>query len=450
MATGTPEFITPAWTPLIYHPVRDRAAHSFARFVGLACGRGSGKTEIAKRRLVLATRMKLAHGKPGAFFYAGPTQEQTERIAWDDLLRLMPRSLIARGGVSLSESKITTVFGSSITVLGLDKPQRIEGNQWDGGIIDESCDIKPGAFSRSVVPALTWRFGWCWRIGVPKRQGVGAAEFREWWEEGHAGAVADRECFTWSSEDILDQINPDMLLSAKTTLDAKDYNEQFRARWETAGGVVFHCFDRDANVRPCRYDPTRLLLVGCDFNVDPMAWTVAQLDRTTGTLEVIDELWMRNTNTSEALRVLFERYPSHKGWRFFLDAAGGQRKTSAAIGETDYRTIANHDRMRSHDGRVVFPRRHENGKLEANPPVESRFSSCNARLRTEDGVRHLFIDPSCKKLIGELENRYYVPGTRESAKGFHITDAIGYVIHALWPHALRLDESARPVIVSPG
>src|SRR3546814_9149628 len=64
--------------------------------------------------------------------------------------------------------------GTEIHVLGLDQPQRIEGINWTGGVIDEIADIKSEALEANIMPALNtmnptrpdYR-AWCWFIGVP-------------------------------------------------------------------------------------------------------------------------------------------------------------------------------------------------------------------------------------------------------------------------------------------
>ena len=161
------------WKPLRHHPVQAELWTCPARFVAVAAGRGSGKTELAKRRLIRYLPVRKPWPDP-RYFYGAPTEKQAKRIAWNDLNKLCPRQWVKE--IKLSELTIVTVFGSSLTVVGLDQPQRIEGVQWDGAVIDESCDIKPGTFALNVLPALLHREGWCWRIGVPKRRGIGAAE----------------------------------------------------------------------------------------------------------------------------------------------------------------------------------------------------------------------------------------------------------------------------------
>jgi hypothetical protein len=64
--------LTPRWTQLRPHAVQAAAWTSPARFVGLPCGRRSGKTELAKRRLVRHLPIQKPWGDP-RYFFGGPT-----------------------------------------------------------------------------------------------------------------------------------------------------------------------------------------------------------------------------------------------------------------------------------------------------------------------------------------------------------------------------------------
>lgn len=426
---GIARALTPAWTPLNYHPIQAKLWLESRRFVAVTAGRGSGKTEISKRRLV----MHLAYRKPWGdprYFYGGPTYKQAKRVAWDHLRRLIPHNWIAR--VSVGELFIETIWGSRLYIVGLDAPQRIEGNQWDGGVIDESCDIKPGTFQLSILPALTHRYGWCWRIGVPKRVGPGAAEYREFFESGLSGAFPDRAAYTWPSSDIL---TPDQLAIASHNMDAKDYTEQMGGVFVDVGGGIFYTFSRAENVRPCAYRPDLPLIIGSDFNVDPMAWVIGHAygER----FEVIDELWLRDANTRMALDTLWQRYQDHRaGFEFYGDASSHSRKTSASV--SDYDQILADERFRKAGRRVFYPLQ--------NPAVADRFSSTNAMIENHQKQRRLFIDPHCKHLIADLEARHYAEGTREPADSGdlgHASDALGYVIHYRWPFHYSEGSSGR-------
>lgn len=411
--------LTPAWTELRYHADQSAAWRTRAQYVALACGRGSGKTELARRRIIRYLPIRKSWPDP-MYFFALPTREQAKRVAWDKLRALVPDSWVRPGGISQSDLIIRTIYGSSLHLVGMDKPQRIEGNQWDGCVVDESCDQQPGSFARSISPALTHRQAWAWRTGVPKRFGCGAADFKQCCEEW-ATLGPDYASFSWKSEGIV----PDSeLAKRRKDLDSHDYEEQFEAAWLSTSGLVFYSFDPVLNVRDVRYDARKMVIVGSDFNVDPMAWVVMQLGER-DEFNVIDELWLRNTNTQRSLTELYNRYKEHKaGWLFIGDATARARNTRAS--ESDYAQIRGDKRFDK--ARVLYP--------SANPPVHDRFAACNALLCNAEGTRRLFVSPRCTHLIHDLGTRAYKAGTREVddyGDVGHITDAMGYPIHYMRP-----------------
>ncbi len=65
-------FWTRRWTKLRPHGVQYRLWRCASRFVGVPAGRRSGKTEIAKRRLVLALSQPKPWYNPRYFYGAPP------------------------------------------------------------------------------------------------------------------------------------------------------------------------------------------------------------------------------------------------------------------------------------------------------------------------------------------------------------------------------------------
>ena len=66
--------------------------------------------------------------------------------------------------------------------------------------------------------------------------------------------------------------------------------------------------------------------------------------------------------------------------------------------------------------------------------------------------RRMFIDPRCKNLLADIEQRCYRPGTRKPADSSfrgrqmgHITDAMGYAVYYLFPIKLRLDKPVQVI-----
>ena len=399
------------WSVLRPHKIQSELWRCKKRFVTVAAGRGSGKTELALRRLALCSRVTN-----GRYFYAGPTIQQAKSVAWDRLIDLVPPQWLAPNSPNKSELTIKTIFGCEVRVVGLDKPQRIEGVQYNGGVLDESADIRPGAFSKSILPALSHHRGWLWRIGVPKRTGVGVIEYKEAFDKG----LLVNSSFTWPSADILP---PDIIEEARSQLDEMTFNEQFNATWESIAGGIYHAFDEKVNVRTCDYHSEKEIWVGSDFNVDPMCWVLAH--DYSGYLEIFDEIKLRNANTPSTLEYLHKKYGQHeKGWCFYGDAAGKHRTTNAAL--SDYQIISNDSRFQPK--RVLVP--------AANPQRKDRFAATNALLKNAKGENRVFISPRCTNLINDLKQRYYKEGTCEpddAADIGHIADAFDYIIYAKYP-----------------
>lgn len=420
--------ISSRWSLLRYHPIQQALWTSKARFKLVTAGRSSGKTELAKRKLVISLADYISEDCPNPlYFAAGPTYNQIKRVWWDDLKNFTPSEWVT--DISESELSITTRFGSKLYLVGLDKPMRIEGSQYCGGVVDESCDIKPGTFSRSIRPALSQYRGWCWRIGVPKRFGVGASEFKQGYEAARDGLLPDSEAFWWKSEDIL---TPEEILAAKIELSEDDYREQYGAEWLLDSGLLFSAFSTEHNVKLVTYDKDKKIYVGCDFNVNPMAWVLGH--KKNRELHVFDELFIRNINTQDALTLLWNKYPKHEsGWVFMGDAASKARKTSAT--QTDYAIIYN-------DQRFV-------NKLvligDRNPNVQDRIAATNRQLRNAQGMISLFVDDGCKHLLEDLRLRSSVESVGDIG---HMSDALGYVIWTLWPLKPELQSTGEIIIGS--
>lgn len=409
--------LTRAWKSLRHHPQQDKLWRTKARFVAVAAGRGSGKTELARRRIIRYLPIEREDKQHTMYFYVLPTYKQAKRIAWRPLLELIPKAWLAAAPHE-TDMRIETIWNSTLYVIGMDKPQRIEGDQWDGGVIDESCDQKPGSFALSVLPALSHRDGWCWRIGVPKRIGSSAAEFKDYCFN------KAEEFYTWPSSDI---IPAKQLEYARQTLDVKDFNEQYNASWETIGGAIFYAFNPVTNVADVQYNSSLPLIIGSDFNVSPMAWVISQVHH--GVLNVLDELFIRDTNTQRTLDEVFKRYGNHQsGWEFYGDASSRNRNTRASM--SDYLIIRND--MRFVNARVMYP--------ASNPAVANRFAACNSAFENAAGKRRVLIHPRCRNLLQDLAIRAYKQGTNEPNDRDdigHITDALGYIIYKLFPLQLN-------------
>lgn len=180
---------------------------------------------------------------PGPYFAAAPTHDQAKKIFWDDLKAFSLCSLHQRRP-SESDRIIYMPNGSEIHVIGLDKPQRIEGVPWKGGGIDEFADIKATAWEANILPALNtvnpldpdYR-AWCWLLGVPD----GLNHYYDLCMRAESGDDPNFQVFHWKSSEILPA---DVLTAMKRAMSAKQFRQEFEASFETASGRIYEDYSK--------------------------------------------------------------------------------------------------------------------------------------------------------------------------------------------------------------
>ena len=284
------------WTVFRPHEVQYQLWRCAARFVGVPAGRRSGKTEIAKRRLVLALTQSQALARSALLLRRPyPRPGQADRLA--GLLGPDPRRLdrrrqtfsqrLPRDADHPHDLRLGAARGEPRPAAAAGR--RRLGRRRAGRVVGPAAeDLRPFHPPRDFPTAAAGPGG----SACPSGKASGTGEYRDFCERCLAGAYPDGQCFTWPSSDILPAAE---VAHARETLDAKDFREQYEASWETAGGGIFHAFQPDYNVRPCPYRPERAIVVGSDFNVDPMAWVLGH--RFPDRLEWFDEIFLRNSNT---------------------------------------------------------------------------------------------------------------------------------------------------------
>jgi len=420
------------WTELRWHPEQQRLLASEARWRVVAAGRRSGKTEMAKRRLVEAALDPPKVATP-TFIAAAPTRDQAKRIWWDDLKSLSPRQWIR----DISESELTIYYrtGSRLMVVGLDRPQRLEGIAIDGAVIDEIDECKPNVWTSSLRPALSTagRPGWCWFIGRPKGRRLLYDLYQ------NAAATPDWAAFHWTSSDVIGQAEVE---AARRDLDARSFQQEYEAAFLSATGLVYYAFDRAKHCRRVRYDPQLPLVVALDFNVAPGSAVICQeqmlppWDQPNGPLHqhtvVVGEVHIADDSRTDLVcERIRSRYAGHTAeLLLYGDPAGNQRRTSAQSNDWDI--------VRQHL-RSGFPNVRDRVARSA-PPVVDSTNSVNTRLCNAAGDVRFAIDAdAAPQTLLDLEGVAWIEesATREidksDSKRTHWSDALRYYLHERFP-----------------
>lgn len=187
--------------------------------------------------------------------------------------------------------------------------------------------------------------------------------------------------------------------------------EKERARFldgeftESDDGQVYYSFNRERHVNEDIKRGAGTILIGMDFNVDPMTAVVFQI--VNNGIHVFDEVFLRNSDTFKMVAELKGR--GYQG-TVIPDSTCKNRKTS---GMSDMAVL-------EENGFVIPPVR--------NPLVIDRINNINLLL-SNDRIK---IHPRCKKLINDLEKVMWKDG-KPDQKGehkllTHISDALGYGI----------------------
>jgi hypothetical protein len=297
------------WYPLIEHPVQvalKDAVLNGVRFPLAPAGRRSGKTERFKRFLV-----RQANRVPGQYFAAAPTHDQAKKIFWNDL-KALSLSAVHPKRPSESERIIFMPNGSELHVIGLDKPQRIEGIPWIGGGIDEFADVKDGAWEGNILPALNtvsplapdYR-AWCWLFGVPE----GLNHYYELCERAEHGDDPNFKVYHWKSAEILPA---DVIADAKRAMSARQFRQEFEASFETASGRVYEDYGKD-NYTAATILPHEQLRWFHDFNYTPLSSGVGVVRDYQGreTPYLLEEIILTSAVSRQSALEFVERYKDH-------------------------------------------------------------------------------------------------------------------------------------------
>lgn len=382
------------------------------RFRVVVAGRRWGKTQLAKTLII-----KNAKVRKRLIWYVAPSYRMAKQIMWPELIESIPKKWIKK--INETTLSITLVNGTRIELKGADNPDSLRGVGIHFLVMDEVQDIDPEAWKKVLRPTLTSTGGTAVFIGTPKAYNF----LYDLYMRGQKGKnVKANRWKSWQFPTLTSPFIPrSEIEEAREDMDPKSFAQEFEASFETMSGRVYYPFDRKIHVKPCKFDPTKDIWVGQDFNIDPMSSVILQ-PQPNGEVWVVDEIVLKSASTEDVADELERRYFKWQNHiTLYPDPAGNQRQH--ARGESDLKIL----RDRGFE-RQFFRKKH--------PPVADRVNSVNRMLRDANGRIRLFIDPSCKELINSLEQTIYKEGGREVDKEQsveHSADALGYPIEYRFP-----------------
>lgn len=383
---------------------------------GLVAGFGAGKTHVFIRKTLvnLFERVNSQGLSNGWVIY--PTLSLAEELFVEPFMSLLDE-LGVQYKYNQSKHLFTTPAGK-VKVYQLQKPQRIIGAELTFIGFDEfdveswkNCDM---AFKKAVG----------------RMRGATNPEIY---------IVTSPEGFKYTYKIFCEDDNEDRALFRGKTTDNTYLPEKYISLMESnydsnllkayrdgefvnlQADNTYYSFKREANVQPVRYDRTKPIHIGMDYNVSPLCSVLWQEYGNKPNIRVFDTIELHHSGDGDLLtermcRTIKEKYPNNQ-YIAYPDATGAGRHSSSRFSDI---SIVKKEGFKV----MVLPR---------NPMVVNRVNAMNKALEG-----NMIVDPSCKGLITDLERVTNIPNTREIDKRTnpeitHMSDALGYSVVWKYP-----------------
>lgn len=320
--------------------------------------------------------------------------------------------------VSELDRRIEISTGGAITIKSAVSPDSLTGD-WrgiDGVILNEAAQWKEEAWEL-LRPALSDKHAWTIWPSTPRGfnywkrivdNAAAASEMSSEWAKWHEPSFANP---FWDPKEI-DKSRADGMSEMKIQ---QEYFAEF-VLW--GAGRTYPEFDRDTHIRPSDYDHTLPIDLCINFRVAPAAWLVTQ-GSGPQTERAIAEITVDGgagtvRDYIEEFRKLYPEHARGERVRVFGDASPGPGAKSTSL--SDYELV-----------RQALPRASGNFFVRrVAAPEKDRINCVNNVQRDLAGAPGGFIDPSCTRLIRDLE------GTLNNEASFQVdrqTD-LGHYAHA--------------------
>lgn len=398
------------------------------RFRISAWGRQSGKSTIANNEIIGETWRNKNH----TYWFMSPTYDnaavQYDRMLWNlrNCIGVIKRK--SDSDLYLETRSDSTLWYKSGEIL-----ENLRSETLNGVVVDEVRNQHPKLWSMVLRPMLATTKGWGSFISTPN----GFDHFYDLWN--------DAEALGWFRLQAPSTCNPLIdereMQDAKLIMTPEEFAQEYGAEFVNIyQGKAYHAFSvrnmvTENPISTEAVHPMLPVIVGLDFNVNPMAWTLSQ--KRVDTFYVFDEIFIKNTHTEQAARVLVERLIEHHphikkvGVILCGDASGNANKTSAS-GKTDYDLVC----MALDEAGIPWT----NVTPDANPPVKDRVNTVNSKLCNANNEVNLFIHERCKNLRKDFERVAWKEGAtgaildqKTDPMLTHLADSVGYVLMALSP-----------------
>lgn len=434
-------------------PPQKRYDQALTRFVLAVWGRQSGKSTGGYRKMF----WKPMKQKENAIYWHILQTHNAAEVIYERYLRMLhPYKDDVIKYKSDSDKRVELPGNRIIFFKSGENYEDLRSESLDGCIIDELRQQDPNLFKMIIYPMLAKahkvdpRSGWCDLLTTPNgfdhcydlyMQVMNDVD----WTLIHAPST---EAWWWDAKEIE---------QARKTMGEAEFAQEIMAEFrDLTAGRAYINFSTQTNIRATNpfYDkgivhPGLPLLIGMDFNINPMAWIIGQ--KKIDDFYFFDEIFLRQSHTPEAAEVLAQKIIAlgHQKMGVILcgDATSNNRQRAAA-GQSDYDIVQ--QVLDKHKIKFV------NMTPDSNPNVKDRVNTVNSKLKDGNGHTHLWFHPDCKEAIRDAQRVTWKQGAggamldqTSDKERTHMSDAFGYPICALSPLVYKKGTTRMQIINAP-
>ncbi len=412
-------------------------------------GRRALKTVIWLRLLVIAALQFEREYRDRHYCFCAPTEGQAVRIAWERLKSYSPNDRVKR--VWEKDLCIEYNVGSELWLFGLDKPERIEGNEYDGVVSDESANLKPLIYESHVAP-LVKDDGFTAHLGVFDYEGIGQESYEEKWEKSihnvkteNGDLLVDNVTpamniarktetkidwigFHWVSDDVMSQSKIKKLAQ---NMPRYLFLQEIKGARIKAPGLAYSDFSEKDHLRKVPFMKGKPIHAYCDFNYHFHNWGLLQVDypqflKGLSRFRIFDQVFLEDATVAKMCKQLKtqirqeygEEYLTTYGLlHFYGDYSGEQQRAEA--------TYKAWEKIRAEFPNAVF-------HIQPQPPISDRIDLVNGVLKNHDGIVRVAIDGvKCPNLVRDFKfvsRKQLYTSSGKSGKLTHQSDGFGYFL----------------------
>jgi len=418
--------------------IKDLFVEQNCRYAAVCASRGFGKSYLAAIAAILAVQelMKLPADVPNKnVCLIAPTYQQTVDIYYP----LIAYQMGMDEYVDKSSQHSGTFWFPNNVVLKLwsyEASQRLRGSGQYFAVLDEVTTWKGagGSFRESwesvIQPCITTRWsqeradeygaaspGRALVISTPR----GKDYFYDMFNFESVDPDWKSYHYSYTDSPYLDAKE---IEKTKHTIDFFQFKREYEASFDESGNNVFYNFSRTDHVDKHLkdFEEGEHIYAAIDFNVGIMATSLFALRG--NQIQIIEE-FQGHPDTETLAKALKKRIDKGHAVTAFPDPSGRSRKSSAAVGRTDFSILQSY-------GIETLARRKA-------PPMVDSVASVNRQLKTAVGAINMYVHPRCKHTIKSLERTVWKENNPDSAQidkseGVeHFSDGIRYAVEWLFP-----------------